>query len=357
MKLFMIAILTHLFITISFGQTLWNGTGHIPQEAQCEWFKAGLLPNTSTIAAYLIEVDSKSGNDDEKIESSILNALDYTDFGLVIIQFSARVYYLNNEIELDYSSNAKYSNIVFQGEGTNTVLRFNISKNENCFKIYGFRSSETSVLSEQSVSKRTSAITPINSSGFSEGDWIHFYEYNFPIEGTSTNYVGQITQIKSINGGTYILEDEFSRGYHLPDVVYKGDDLRIDKIIPIQNIGIENLKIVRDNSGKADEGYDGSNIYFDYAVNCWVRGIYSDHTSRHHIAISYSSHILINGSYFLEANSKGDGGYGYGVNLERSSNYCLIENNILKKLRHSLLMEKGANTNVLSFNYSRYPEW
>jgi len=47
------------------------------------------------------------------------------------------------------------------------------------------------------------------------------------------------------------------------------------------------------------------------------------------------------------------GGWGYGVELYASTTNCLVENNIFRHLRHSLVAAGGSNCNVWSFNYSR----
>jgi hypothetical protein len=120
------------------------------------------------------------------------------------------------------------------------------------------------------------------------------------------------------------------------------------------NIGIENLKIYRNESGSSSSG---SNIFFKHAVNCWIKGVESSFTSRHHIDAQRSSHIYISGCYLHHANSYGGGGRGYGVVLNISTTNCLVENNIFKTLRHAMLVQAGANCNVFTYNYSTDQYW
>jgi len=179
------------------------------------------------------------------------------------------------------------------------------------------------------------------------GDWVRLSEYNFPVYSDWANHsIGQITRIDNVEANHAVIKDEASKYYN------DGNDLRVWKIVPIKNVGIEKLKIYRSNSGDNDKG---SNIWFEYAVNCWVKGVESQKTSRHHIDIWYSSHIYVSGCYFHEANSYGEGGRGYGVVLNFSTTNSLIENNIFKKLRHAMLVQAGANSNVYAYNYSREP--
>ena len=127
--------------------------------------------------------------------------------------------------------------------------------------------------------------------------------------------------------------------------------LKIRKINSVQNIGIEDWKIIRSpNEGASETVY---NILFDCAINCWVRGVESYKPSRNHLCIALSSHIAISGCYFHEAMGYDGDGWGYGVELGASTTNCLIENNFFRKLRHALIAGSGSNCNVWVFNYSR----
>ncbi|MCB0697651.1 MAG: T9SS type A sorting domain-containing protein, partial [Chitinophagaceae bacterium] len=76
-----------------------------------------------------------------------------------------------------------------------------------------------------------------------------------------------------------------------------------------------------------------------------------------HVAINYSTHVLVRGCYFHHAHSYGDKSEAYGANLEFTSGDCLVENNIFEHLRHSMVVQAGANGNVISYNYSLDPYW
>ena len=62
-------------------------------------------------------------------------------------------------------------------------------------------------------------------------------------------------------------------------------------------------------------------------------------------------------SYFHEGHDYGSGGKAYGVLLHFTSNECFIEDNVFERLRHSVLLQAGANGNVIAYNYSRNPYW
>ena len=65
----------------------------------------------------------------------------------------------------------------------------------------------------------------------------------------------------------------------------------------------------------------------------------------------------MSGSYFHDAHNYGGGGKGYGVVCQFATGECLIRDNNFNHLRHSMLLQSGANGNVYSYNYSQDPFW
>jgi len=121
------------------------------------------------------------------------------------------------------------------------------------------------------------------------------------------------------------------------DVVNTDNSLKVREVTPVQNIGIEDLKIIRSPNEEPAGDNHPYNIYLSFVVNCWIKGVESYKAACHHIGISRSSHCEISGCYFHEAMDYGGGGWGYGVTLYGSSTNCLIENNIFRQLRHALV--------------------
>ena len=69
-----------------------------------------------------------------------------------------------------------------------------------------------------------------------------------------------------------------------------------------------------------------------------------------HVLIDKSSNIEVSGCYFHESFDY-DSPSGYGVVMYNGTGECLIENNIFKTLRHSIMLQYAANGNVVSHNY------
>ena len=80
---------------------------------------------------------------------------------------------------------------------------------------------------------------------------------------------GQICALSQTDSTNIYLTQETSKDY------ISAYDLYLYKILPVQNVGFENLKIMRskDSDGKGT----GVTIYFSYAVNCRVRGVEFSH--------------------------------------------------------------------------------
>lgn len=345
---------------------LYNNVGHIPESDQVNWRNAGLLPSnrsgllpeTPTAAHVIFNVTLMPGtNIDAKIAEALNRArIEWRDHARTsIIYFPPGSYRIKSPIVLGSGD----SNIIFQGagvKGTNaTIIECNVGKDGTCFQMLGSTGGSPIYDLTADISKGDQVIVgslplcPLGSDRpdcFSAGNWIHLWEANFPVQ--SGAVVGQITQLESVSPELKI-KDEASKGY----LTKYG--LQIQKIQPVTNIGIENLKIYRvDSSKSSDNQYgSGSNFLFIYAVNCWVRGVESELTSRHHITISHSSHIEISGCYLHRARYYGGNSYGYGTVLGESSTNCLFENNVFRRLRHAMGIGTGANSNVYTFNYSR----
>ncbi|MFC1726751.1 glycosyl hydrolase family 28-related protein [candidate division KSB1 bacterium] len=343
-------ILSVLFLSTfpAYAQSLYNG-GHIPQ--QVEWYKTGLMPGTPTTADHVINVITWGADPTGQTNSinAINNAINYAKgkSGLKVIYFPAGHYKFLSPIILTASDNE--SNIVFRGEGSSTILQFSVGNQNNCFKITGSLGA-TPYTVNSSISKGTNQIFVSNlDNDFDPNDWIWLYEYSFP--GIETGFipcVGQVTQLTTVYQHSGIIKDKASKFYST------NNSLKVRKIVPITNVGIENLHIERI---EPDDSNTGSNVWFIDAVNCWIKAVESEKTCKHHVEIRRCSHIYVSGSYFHDANSYETGGRGYGTCIEISSTNCLIENNIFRHLRHAMLVQGGANCNVLTYNYSFDQHW
>lgn len=313
----------------------------IPPSRTANWRSAGtLIQDTNYNRIINIKEFSGVGDGITPNDQALGNALAAMQGFSGVIYFPAGNYLFQLPVNLP-------GGIVLRGQGSGaTTLKFNLNGRDNLVTIAGAASAISTQVTN-AIPKNTNAITVQSTEGFSEGDYVKLFQEDTAIIRSSwaIGSVGQLLQIQSINGNVITFTADIRRAYPL------SEKPQLRKHIMVSGAGIEYLKIKRLDATIAQT----SNILFDNAANCWVRGVESDSCNFAHIQISNSTHIAVTGSYFHGAFGYGGGGQGYGVSCEYTSGECLVENNIFKHLRHSMLVQSGANGNVFGYNYSVLP--
>ena len=212
----------------------------------------------------------------------------------------------------------------------------------------GSLSNDTSYLT-QNAFKDSSSVKVNNSSLFMVGDWVRIIQNDSALINNSwaLNTVGQIVEITQIINNELVFDSDLRRNYNLNQTPY------VKKILIKENTGLECFKIQREDNSSSQV----SNIKFSRAANCWISGIESDKCNFAHVDVEYSTNLTISKSYFHDAQNYGSGGKAYGVMLHFTTNECLVEDNIFNHLRHSMILQAGANGNIFSYNYSYDPYW
>ncbi|MCF8239699.1 MAG: T9SS type A sorting domain-containing protein [Saprospiraceae bacterium] len=242
-------------------------------------------------------------------------------------------------------------NVIIRGEGPGqTTLTMDLGGSGHSLNIQGslIKADTSSLIA--SAAKDSNQILVADPGGFLNGDWIQLSQLDSDLVTSSwaEHSVGQIVRIKTIEDNIITLESPLRMGYNTSRAPF------IQKIIPVENVGIECLKIIRLDNTAPEQS---SNINFTFVVNCWVSGIESVNCTFSHIQANRSSNLLVSKSYFHHGFEYGGGGRGYGVMLQSTSNECRIENNLFEHLRHSMILQSGANGNVFAYNYSFDPFW
>ncbi len=324
--------------------TITGNAQTIPGTRTVEWKLAGFR---DTIPAYnnIVNIVSYGGVGDSITvnNNSLQNAI--SSFGGMsgVIYFPAGTYLFTSSINLPDS-------VVIRGQSSSsTRLKFNLSgNNQDLFNVQGtLLTTQAAII--VAASKDSASITVNSVSGFSADDYIRITQNDSSLITSSWAYgsVGQIVQITSISGNTIYLNSPLRKSYSL------SENSKIAKLIPKKYVGFECFKIERVDS----TSWQTSNINFNYAVKCWVIGVESYKTNYAHITASVSSNIVVRGCYFHHAFNYGGGGKGYGLMLQFTSGEILAENNIFNNLRHSMILQAGANGNVFAYNYSVNPFW
>lgn len=331
-------------ISLSLAQT-------IPWQNRVNWSVAGLWTSIPTCADAVFQVNLMAGaSTDDQVENAYNQARSWINqhpTSWAIVYFPEGTYDLHREIYLD----ASYRNIIFQGAGSNkTTLKFLFwGTNQICIHLFGTENEGNKRTLATDLNKGSRTVQCTQAIGYTTPCWVRLCEEDHPYcdeDGWAARCVGQITRLIGTNGTVGTLKDSASKQYTV------SRHTSIWPITPVMNIGFENLKIWRMDDDNAEQG--GYNIFFEGAVNCWVKGVRFEQTCRNHIWIARSSHIYISGCFFHDARSHGLDGNGYGVALSTSTTNCLVENNNFDKLRHAMLVQAGSNCNVFAFNIKRF---
>jgi len=268
-----------------------------------------------------------------------------TYFGAgAILEFPSGEFLFNNTISLP-------DNFILRGQGADsTILKMDLGGSGHGISIEGTtNNADTSKLLLPSAKDATQIIV-WDASTLLAGDWLQLkqYDIDWVTSSWAEKETGQIVQIDSLVGDTIWLKSPLRMDYDTARTAY------YQKINPRKNVGVECLKIRRIDDTAPQQS---CNISFKYAVNCWVKGIESENCTFSHVRAERSSNLYVTQSYFHHGFDYGGGGRAYGVVLQFATGECLVENNIFEHLRHSMLLQAGANGNVFAYNYSFDPFW
>lgn len=332
-------LLNILFFTaFSYAQTL-------PINRAADWSLAGykgVIPNYSTV----VDISNYGGISDglTSNDSALLNAVNSLSGADGVIYFPSGTYLFNSPLNLR-------SGLILRGASSDsTALKFDlgIGNSSNALNISGSITTTTALITND-ANKDSSFVYVDDATGFASGDYLKlsFNDSSLLFSTWAYGSVGQIVKIASITANKVFLESPLRLDYP----ILKNSN--VTKLTMITGVGIECLKIHRADQTSGQT----SSIAYNYAAQCWVSGIESNLCNFSHIEINGSTNISIRGSYFHDAFAFGSGGQGYGILCQTTSGECLIENNIFKHLRHSMILQSGANGNVFGYNYSITPYW
>jgi hypothetical protein len=326
-----------IFNASIFGQIL-------PANRRVEWSVAGIRDSSTQNMTVLDVLSNGFSADGITPNDGAFNALLLNHPEPIILHFPAGIYLFSQPLILR-------SNIVLRGSGAaNTTLKIDHGGSGHGIIIHGSNiPADTSSLSEDWI-KDSTTIKVANANVFQPGDWIRLSMNDADLVTSSwaIGSVGQVAQINSISGNTLNLYSAARLEYPL------NRNPTINKVLPIYNVGIECLKIDRIDNCAPEQA---SNIHLDYAVNCWVNGIESNNTTFAHVEANHSSNCSVTNAYFHDAFDYGGGGRAYGVMFHFSTNECFVYSNVFDHLRHSMILQAGANGNVFAYNRSVDPFW
>lgn len=318
----------------------------IPVNRVYDWKNAGL---TEPLPAYSTTLNMQTAGADitgvipcDGIFLTTINQCTVTGQSYTIF-FPTGIYTFTNTIQLK-------SNVKLEGVGISTHLIF--TNPLTCINVQGSTTSAVSYSITQNAIKNnryilSNANTPTVNWNAGQFFILKQKAATLVTSNWAYNSVGQFFKINSINADTLKLNHELRKDYAIIDTI------SMYPVYPIENVGIKCMKITRRNTTVGSY----PTIQFLYAYNSYVEGIEMDSCFFSHITLESSGNCQVSGSYFHDAYDYGGNGRGYGVAVQFNSTDHKIENNIFDHQRHSVLMQAGANGNVVDYNYSINPFW
>jgi hypothetical protein len=340
-------MLKHLFAYILIGCQL-SLVAQIPQNRIMDWSQAGMLmpiPNF-TLQENILNHGGLA-NDTSVDNGAILqNLLNNVAGSGTVIYFPAGTYTFKTPVNIPSAGK-----VVIRGDASNTTL-FHFTTgttNTGNFQIWGGQDlTPIDVLSGATINSQS--LTLSDASTLAVGDWIDISQENDSSLMATNNppnalqvaprTVGQVMKITAINGNTVTLDRPLHYTYNMNLTV------QVNKFYMAEQVGFENFTIRSLNPG------DKSHFGFVYCANVWIKCVRSIKSVSCHVNLAMSANCVVRDSYFNDSWDFGNGGHGYGVAITTHSTDNLVENNIIDRMRHAMLVQRGANGNVFGYNYS-----
>lgn len=319
----------------------------IPASRTIDWSTAGVqggIPNFTASVNFLNNggVANNTSFDNSVPLQTLVNSKAGTN---TVIYFPAGTYRFKQKISIPAAGR-----IIFRGAGADsTKFEFETGAiNTGNFEIWGSTGATYNVVS--GATKNSTQLTLSGTSGLAVNDWLDLaqdndsvlMDTNNPPEAlvTGPRSVGQVVKITAISGNTVTLDRPLHYTYNM------SLNVQVTECNMARRIGFENFTIRSLNSGAKHH------FLLVYAVNCWIKCVSSIKSDITHVNPSFCANLTIRDSHFNDAWEFGGGGHGGGVCLSMHTTDCLIENNIFDKLRHAMLVQRGANGNVFGYNFS-----
>ncbi len=265
---------------------------------------------------------------------SAVNALPENETKLLLL--SNKTYYLPVPVSLK-------NNTIITGSSGNpgTHIIYSGNHQSSVFNIVGTKTAPSSSNTITSGTDENSTTLTYSGTNISS-DKVLFVRTHRPLESGTVCRIGEIESLSS---------NQVKWAYDRNIIDLKPSNIaspNYELITPKVNIGLENFTISVNSSSSTASAFNYIN--FTYAKDCWASGIKFNISPGNFVKIAYSTKLTVYGCAMYDA-ANHNPEYGYGINLSFSS-YCLVENNIGQKQRHSIILNHSAHSNVIAYNYT-----
>jgi hypothetical protein len=121
----------------------------------------------------------------------------------------------------------------------------------------------------------------------------------------------------------------------------------IKRLTMVERVGFEDLLLRRSHRSARS----GHNIYLKTCANCWVSNVKSEMAGHRHVQLERSYANTVRDSWFSDGYDHGSD-RSYGIFLFGWNSDHLVENNVVYRCRHALVLEGGGSGNVFGYNYA-----
>ena len=352
-------------------------SGFIPSSRTVDWTHVGIPGGIPSATWPICQTISPSGGSDDSV--AIENAINSCSAGSVVL-LTAGTYTLHRASIIcpgksDDGGGGVYEaglcltdkSIVLRGAGpNNTTINYGDGANIiSLGRTFLSHSNASFIAITSSANKGSTQLTLASTNGITTNSYVAITQTNptDPNDGNplvSTNgydgncdYCGhdlpnqameQIDKVVGVSGSVITLERPLYFDYTNSPQVYH--------LPMIENVGLENLRVVGTASSGAGTVYKNVNV--EACAHCWVHDVESDMAvdrANFYLSDTYGSEISDN---YLNDGYSHVSGESYGIFLEARNSEDLIQNNILRKSRHSTPLEGGSG-NVFGYNYALDP--
>jgi hypothetical protein len=334
----------------------------IPSDRRIEWSPGipGGIPEYAVCANVKDPPYSAAGDGLVDDTSAIQQAIDDCPSGTAVL-LPAGNYKITSTLEIFEKA------IVLRGEGPDKTRIYHAGDG-NSIRLYRWTDTGSNIDIISGMEKDSTTITVSDASSLEAGQYLIVSQLNKPGlvtsqgyssractwcgDGTGERTMAQVIRVDAIENNALTLNRPL---YFTFEASLDPEVLRVTLV---EGAGVENLYVEQLNAS----GGDDQNIQIDYCANCWVKNVESYKPRGAHVRIRNSYACEIRDSFFHDGHDHGSG-RAYGIFLFGRNSDHLIENNIIYKTRHAMVLEGGGSGNVFGYNYADdglslpHPDW
>ena len=250
------------------------------------------------------------------------------------LYFPAGTYYFKTDL------NITRGNVQLVGDGPGeTIFLINAAAGLNAELRFSGANSGSPIAVSGSPAAGDQSITLADASTVAVGDFLQLYLEGGRLEFGVHYSESQIVQVTAKSGNNLTLDMKLGAAFPAAKTP------KVQEITMRSNIRVADLTIRR--SVKPDS-QAVSNLEFEKCYNALVQNIEGDTSRRAHVSLRYSKKVHVVSSWIHDYFG-GGGGEGYGIYIMNSTG-CRATDNRLWDLRHHIILEVGANHNIISYN-------